>query len=111
MKLTLLEIEWDDKFVTLLALVSRILWLGSIYSSRANKLVISVKVTCLRVIIYEYFTSTVSTGVIALKKGRSYIGVVGLARLAATIRKELACIEDHEESGDAAGESQDECSS
>ena len=44
---------------------------------------------------YEcYFT--VSTGVISLKKGRSYVGVVGYARIAATIRKELACIEGNE---------------
>jgi len=42
----------------------------------------------------KYFTFTVSTGVKALKKGRSCIGVVGCARLSATIRKELACIED-----------------
>jgi len=30
----------------------------------------------------------VSTGVIALKKGRSYVGVVGHARITAMIRKE-----------------------
>ena len=44
---------------------------------------------------YEcYFT--VSTGVIALKKGRRYVDVVEYARIAATIRKELACIEGNE---------------
>jgi len=41
----------------------------------------------------KYFTFAVFTGI---KKRRSYIGVVGLA---ATIRKELACIEDEENDG------------
>ena len=44
----------------------------------------------------KYFTFTVFTGIKGLKKRRSYIGVVGLA---ATIRKELACIEDEENDG------------
>jgi len=43
----------------------------------------------------------VSTGVVALKKGRGYVGVVTFARIAATIRKELACIQ-----GDENGEEQ-----
>ena len=37
-----------------------------------------------------------STGVVALKKGRGYVGVVTFARIAAMIRKELAYIQGNE---------------
>jgi len=47
------------------------------------------------------------TGVIALKKGRSYVGVVGHARITATIRKELACVQGNESDEEEADGSHD----